>query len=66
MGTLLTASSGIDFTGISLPFSVNDMVSTSMAVLGIVGTFILLGLALKFAPKWIGLAFKALGFGGKA
>lgn len=66
-GTLLTASAaaGIDFTGISLPFTVNDMITVSMGLLGVVGIFVLLGLALKFVPKWIALAYQAIAGGGK-
>ncbi|WP_445486476.1 hypothetical protein [Niallia sp. 03133] len=51
----------IDFGGVTLPFSVSDLVGSGSALLGLVGSFVLLGLAFKFVPKLIGLiaaAFK--------
>jgi hypothetical protein len=48
-------SNAIDFTGISLPFSVTDLLSSSMGLLGIVGSFVLLGLAIVYVPKLIGV-----------
>jgi len=58
----------LDFTGISLPFSVNDLVSSGSALLSIVAGFVLLGLAFKFVPKLISLIVGAFGKGssGKA
>ncbi|MEF7566328.1 hypothetical protein V4V35_25395 [Bacillus infantis] len=51
----LAVGAAIDFTGISLPFSVNDLVGSGNALLGLVGTFVLLGMAFIFVPKLIGL-----------
>jgi len=45
----------LDFTGITLPFTVNDLVGSGSALLGLVGAFVLLGLAFRFVPKLIGL-----------
>lgn len=45
----------IDFTGVTLPFTVNDLVGSANALLGIVGTFILLGLAFALAPRFFNL-----------
>lgn len=45
----------IDFTGIDLPFNVSDLMSSSMALIGLVSVFILLGMAFGFAPKIISL-----------
>ncbi|EXX79723.1 hypothetical protein RirG_002930 [Rhizophagus irregularis DAOM 197198w] len=45
----------IDFTGITLPFSVQDLVGSGNALLGIVGSFVLLGLAFVLVPKLISL-----------
>ncbi|MBH0176211.1 hypothetical protein IHV09_21890 [Fictibacillus sp. 23RED33] len=45
----------IDFTGITLPFTVNDLVGSGNALLTIVGTFVLLGLAFTLVPKLITL-----------
>lgn len=43
----------IDFSGITLPFSVTDLVSSGNELLGLVGSFVLLGLAFVFVPKII-------------
>ncbi|PAF20064.1 hypothetical protein CHH49_18125 [Terribacillus saccharophilus] len=45
----------IDFDGLSLPFSVSDLISSGNGLLGYVGLFVLLGLAFVFVPKVIGL-----------
>ncbi|PAF20063.1 hypothetical protein CHH49_18120 [Terribacillus saccharophilus] len=46
---------GIDFSGLTLPFSVGDLISSGNGLLGYVGLFVLLGLAFVFVPKVIGL-----------
>lgn len=54
----------LDFTGITLPFSANDLLTAGVALLGVVGVFVLLGLAFKVVPKLISLivgAFTASG-----
>ncbi len=56
----------IDFSGITLPFSAGDLLSSAVDLLGVVGPFVLLGLAVMFAPKLIGLIRQAAGKGGKA
>lgn len=58
----------VDFSGVTLPFSVTDLVSSGNALLGIVGAFVLLGLAFRFVPKLITLIAQAFrgGAGGKA
>ncbi|MBU8733730.1 hypothetical protein NX029_28450 [Cytobacillus firmus] len=48
-------SNAIDFSGVTLPFSVTDLVGSGNALLGIVGTFVLLGLAFVLVPKLITL-----------
>ncbi|MCM3708560.1 hypothetical protein M3205_23235 [Cytobacillus firmus] len=50
-----TTSKAIDFSGVTLPFSVNDLIVSGNALLGIVGTFVLLGLAFVLVPKLIAL-----------
>lgn len=45
----------IDFSGVTLPFTVTDLVSSGNALLGLVGTFVLLGMAFVFAPRLIEL-----------
>ncbi|AIF45724.1 hypothetical protein [Virgibacillus sp. SK37] len=45
----------IDWTGLSLPFSVTDLITSGNGLLGMVGAFVLLGLAFVFVPKVIAL-----------
>ncbi|HHY22560.1 MAG TPA: hypothetical protein GX525_11955 [Bacilli bacterium] len=40
----------VDLSGITLPFGVGDMISGGMGLIAVVGPFILIGLALIFAP----------------
>lgn len=46
---------GIDFTGVTLPFEVADLLTSAMGLLKILGPFVLLGLAIMFVPKLIGV-----------
>ncbi|MGG5253531.1 hypothetical protein ACQYAD_08550 [Neobacillus sp. SM06] len=43
----------IDFSTVSLPFNAADLLSSAMGFLGVVGPFVLLGLAIVFVPKII-------------
>lgn len=45
----------IDFTGVTLPFSVTDLIGSGNALLGLVGSFVLLALAFVLVPKIITL-----------
>jgi len=56
----------IDLSGVTLPFTVGDMLTAGMALLGVVGTFILIGLAFRFVPKMISLIMSSFGGKGKA
>ena len=51
----------VDFAGVTLPFSVADLIASGNGLLGLIGTFVLLGLAFKFAPKVISLIRTAFG-----
>ena len=51
----MTNSNTIDFSGITLPFSAGELLSSGTALLGVVAAFVLLGLAFKVVPKLIGL-----------
>jgi hypothetical protein len=63
----LTGTSGaIDFSGITLPFSVGDLISSGNGLLGIVGSFVLLGLAFVFVPKIIKVIRNSFSGGSKA
>jgi hypothetical protein len=41
------------FTGVTLPFTPADLVSSGNELLGLVGAFVLLGMAFVFVPKII-------------
>lgn len=43
----------IDFTGVTLPFAVADLLAAAMGLLKVLGPFVLLGLAVMFVPKLI-------------
>lgn len=45
----------IDFSGILLPFSAGDLLTSAVELLGVVGPFVLLGLAFVVAPYIITL-----------
>lgn len=58
-------STAIDFSGVTMPFSVNDLLSSSMGLIGLVGAFVLLGIAIAFAPRIINFIKGAVGHGGR-
>lgn len=41
----------IDFSGVTLPFNATDLLTSSMGILGLLASFVLLGLAFAFVPK---------------
>ena len=54
MGSLVLGAA-VDFTGVTLPFSVTDLVTSGNSLLALVGGFVLLALAFVFVPKLITL-----------
>lgn len=48
---LLGSATAIDFSGVTMPFSVNDLLNSTMGLVGLVGSFVLLGVAIAFAPR---------------
>lgn len=46
---------GVDFSGISLPFTAADLLTSATGLLTVVGPFVLLGLAFVVAPYLINL-----------
>lgn len=46
---------GIDFSGITLPFTAGQLLTAATELLGVVGPFVLLGLAFVIAPYIISL-----------
>ena len=61
---LLTATT-LDFTGVTLPFTTNQMMVAGMSLLAIVAGFVLLNLAFQFVPKFIGMIRSSWSGGGK-
>jgi hypothetical protein len=53
MTQLVLGAATVDFTGVTLPFAAGDLLTSSMGLIGVVGSFILLGLAVMFTPKII-------------
>ncbi|MBM7543252.1 hypothetical protein [Amphibacillus cookii] len=49
----------IDWTGLSLPFDVGDLIASGNGLLGMVAGFVLLALAFVFVPKVIALIRKS-------
>jgi len=44
---------GIDFSGVTLPFGAGELLDSTMGFIGVLGPFILLGLAVIFTPRII-------------
>lgn len=55
----------VDFSGVSLPFGADDLLSSAMGLLGVLGPFVLLGLALVFTPKIISVIRSAAATRGR-
>ena len=53
----MPAAVSVDFTGVTLPFSVTDMITTSTSFMGIYSTWILIGLGVIFSSVIIGTIF---------
>lgn len=45
----------LDFSNITLPFTAADLLSAGVSLLGVVGAFVLLGIAFKVVPKLVSL-----------
>ena len=45
---------GVDFTGVTLPFSASDLLASGSGLLGLVATFVLLAMAFPLVSKLIG------------
>lgn len=58
--------SGIDFSGITMPFSPADLLKAGVDLFGSVGLFVILGLAFVIAPKFISLLWSAVRSARKA
>lgn len=65
MITAQAAAVTADFTGITLPFTVADMLSTATSFLGIYGPWILLVLGVIFSPTLYGLVMKLVSYAAK-
>ena len=60
-----TAAVTADFSGVTLPFTVPDMLSTATSFLGIYGPWILLVLGVIFSPVLYGLVMKLVSYASK-
>ena len=56
---------GIDFSGVSLPFDVSELLTTSMGLLKILGPFVLLAIAFPVVSKLMGSIKQTLASRGK-
>lgn len=54
-------TTAIDWTGLTLPFGVEDLISSGSGLLGLVAGFVLLALAFIFVPKVINLVKRSFG-----
>nr|WP_040402987.1 hypothetical protein [Alkalibacillus haloalkaliphilus] len=61
----LGSTGGVDFSGVSLPFDAGELLDAAMGLLGVVGPFVLLGLAIVFTPKIISLIRSAAATRGR-
>ncbi|MFK4475796.1 hypothetical protein ABH897_005596 [Paenibacillus sp. RC73] len=52
-----TAAVSVDLTGVKVPFTVGDMITTGMSFLGIFDTWILIGLGVVFAGLMAGFIY---------
>lgn len=62
----LALGAALDFTGLTLPFDVNDLIGSGSALLGFVGMFVLLGLAFPLVMKLISLIRSSIASRSKA
>jgi hypothetical protein len=58
MSTVTGATYGVDFSGVSLPFTVPDMIGTGVNFLGMYGEWVLLAAGVIFSPVLYGLAMQ--------
>lgn len=59
------AAVNVDFSGVTLPFGVADMLTTATEFLSIYGPWILLVLAVVFSPVLYGLVMKLVSYASK-
>lgn len=60
------AAVDVDFSGVTMPFSIADMIKTAFSFLGIFDTWVLLGLGILFSGIIVGFIFWILSKGKKA
>lgn len=56
----MPAAISVDFSGITLPFTVSDMLTTATSFMGIYSTWILIGLGVIFSSVIIGTIFSII------
>lgn len=52
---------GVDFSGITIPFSASDLLSSGVGLLGVVGGFVLLAMAFPVAGRLVTAIKRAFG-----
>lgn len=63
MNSMVLGASLVDLSSVSLPFTVADMVTAGMALIGLVAGFVLLSLAFQFVPRFISMIRSSWGGG---
>lgn len=53
------------FEGVTLPFTSTDVLTGAMGFLGVVGSLVILGIAVRFTPQILSVVFSALGGRGR-
>ncbi|MEK5090501.1 hypothetical protein MKY98_26905 [Paenibacillus sp. FSL M8-0228] len=62
---MMPAAVNADFSGVSLPFTPADMITTAVSFLGIYGPWILLTLGVVFSPVLYGLVMRLMSWVAK-
>lgn len=53
------------FEGVTLPFTSVEVLTGAMGFLGVIGSLVILGIAVRFTPQILSVVFSALGGRGK-
>lgn len=56
----------VDFSGITIPFSASDLLSSGVGLLGVIGAFVLLAMAFPLVTKLIRTIKTSFGNNGRA
>lgn len=56
----------IDFTGVTLPFTASDVLTSTMGLIGVVASLVILGIVVGFAPRLVSFIKSAITSRSKA